>query len=81
MDISFKPLDLSKGVVNVLFKNCLSKSADKLNLEVLLFSKQFGYPEDSDPVYFDIDCLNLHKPMIYYVLGQLEGTHNSSHPS
>ena len=80
MGIHFKPLDLSKGVVNIVFKNCITDSPDKTSPVAFFRLKRYGYPEDSAPVFFNRETLEEHKQMIYYVLGQLENVHTMKQP-
>ena len=69
MGVHFKPLDLSKGVVNIMFKNCITNAPDKTSSVAFFHLKRYVYPEDSAPVFFDTENLEEHKQMIYLVIG------------
>ena len=80
MDNNFKPLDLSKGIVNVIFKNSLTEKPDQSSPVAFFHLKRYGYAEDSDPVFFDKENLENQKYLIYYILGQLENVHSMKQP-
>lgn len=80
METKFKPLDLSKGIVNVIFKNCTEDRPDQTSAVAFFHLKRYGYAEDSPPVFFNSDALNANKPLLYYILGQLQNVHDMKQP-
>lgn len=80
MENKFKPLDLSKSVVNIIFNKSLTTTPDENSPVAVFHLQKLGYPEDSDPVFFDKQILDEHTKIIYYILGQLEKSHTMEQP-
>ena len=62
---------LSANYVSALFKDCLIKDTNRQPVEAVLFQKEFGFHEDSRPIFFDKELVDFNKRRIDYVLGQL----------
>lgn len=75
MDNNFKPVDLCYGIVNALFNSCLKTSDSTSFIQVNLYTQKRGYPEDSEPVYFDADAIQKFEKKITYIFGQLKLAH------
>ena len=72
--------DISLGSLNAtyvtaLFKDCLIKDISRESITAILFQKQYGFPEDSRPIFFDKELVQFNKKTINYVLGQLKDVH------
>ena len=75
MEKNFKPLDLNKGSVAHVFNNCLYTAESKNHTAAIFHTVSLGYPEDSDPVFFDKDAIDANRDLINFLLGQLNDAH------
>ena len=75
MEKNFKPLDLNKGSVAHVFNKCLYTAESKNHTAAIFHLASQGYPEDSDPVFFDKDAIDANRDLINFLLGQLNDAH------
>ena len=71
----FRPNDLNEINVNRIFKSSLATVYTKKPLHCVLFQKDKGFPQDSRAITFDGDVIEEGKPVIEFVLGQLQAVH------
>ena len=63
---------LDANYVSALFKDCLIKDTNRQPVEAVLFQKEQGFNEDSRPIFFDKDIVDLNIKRIDFILGQLK---------
>ena len=71
----FTPTNLNEENVNMVFKQCLATVYTQRPLSCVLFQKEKGFPQDSRAITFDGDIIEEGKPVIEFVLGQLQAVH------
>lgn len=78
MQSTVQPLKLNEANVNEIFAACMVTNKTNKVTSVTLFSKLFGYPEDSKPVHFDSEQLEKFDLEISYLFGQLKKVHQKA---
>ena len=63
---------LDANYVSALFKDCLIKDTNRQPVEAVLFQKEQGFNEDSRPIFFDKEIVDLNIKRIDFILGQLK---------
>ncbi len=76
MNNNFRPLDLNPVTINGMFKKSLCTSDTKNAFSVFFKRKEMGFPNNSDPVVFDMDRLNANRDTIAFLFGQLYTSHH-----
>ena len=64
--------DLTCEDINTIFKFSLAREDSKDVIRVVLFKKEYGFKEDSRPIFFDADMIKKFKLQLEYTLGQLK---------
>ena len=72
-NILYGTLELEQ--LNKFFRNSLAQKNSTEVIKVTLFQKEFGFQEDSKPIFFDRKIINENKQLIEYLLGQLKDVH------
>ena len=72
---NFVPLDLNADSVAKIYEDCQIVESTTEYYEISLEQEDFGYPQNSKPLYFDASLLNANIPNIYYLFGQLKTAH------
>lgn len=73
---NFEPKDLNFDTVKQIFQDCIPVGEQSKNIcAVYLQQIARGFPEDSEPIYFDKDKLMENAENIRYLLGQLYTVH------
>ena len=75
---TFTPLELSEGNVQAIFNKCLATDSTTEYIKSVLYQKEFGYEQDSNPILFDKRKLIDNLKNIRYLYGQLRTTHEHS---
>ena len=63
---------LDANYISSLFKDCLIKDTNRQPVEAVLFQKEQGFNEDSRPIFFDKEIVDLNIKRIDFILGQLK---------
>ena len=63
---------LDANYVSALFKDCLIMDTNRVPVAAVLFQKELGFHEDSRPIFFDKDIVDLNIKRIDFILGQLK---------
>ena len=74
---SYLPEPLAPIVVNEIFEASLAVRTSQKIIKCILFQKEKGFPEDSNPVFFDAYALENQMDSIEYLLGQLKAVHEN----
>ena len=74
----FKPLELTEGNVMTIFNRCLATEDTTDYLKSILYQKEWGHAEDSNPILFDKKKVVNNLKTIRYLYGQLLTTHKHS---
>ena len=74
----FKAIELNEGNVQSLFEKCLATESTTEYVKSVLYQKNFGYEEDSKPIFFDRAKLLINLKSIRYLYGQLKTAHEHS---
>lgn len=73
----FVPVDLNESNIKKIFSACIATSKNiEDNIGVMLFSKRFGYKENSKPIFFDKKALESYRNSIKFLFGQLQIVHD-----
>lgn len=75
---SFEVLELSEGNVQAIFNRCLATDSTTEYIKSVLYQKEFGYEQDSNPILFDKGKLLANLKHIRYLYGQLKTTHKKT---
>ena len=75
----YVPLDLNADNVAKIYNDCQITESTTEYYEISLELEDFGYPQNSKPLYFDVSSLNAHIPSIYYLFGQLKNAHEPTY--
>ena len=71
----FTPLELNDGNVQAIFNRCLATDSTTEYIKSVLYQKEHGYAEDSNPILFDKKALLDNLKNIRYLYGQLITVH------
>ena len=71
----FEPLELNEGNVQTIFNRCLAGDNTTEYIKSVLYQKEHGYAEDSNPILFDKEALLDNLKNIRYLYGQLITVH------
>lgn len=74
----FRPLDLNEGNVQALFNRCVATESTTEYIKSVLYPKEFGHEQDSNPILFDKGKLLESLKQIRYLYGQLATTHKKT---
>lgn len=73
----FVPIDLNEANIKKIFSACIATSKNiEDNVGAMLFSKRFGYKENSRPIFFDKETLEFYRNSIRFLFGQLKIVHD-----
>jgi len=75
---SFTPMNLDEGNVEAIFNRCLATNSTTEYIKSVLYQKEFGYEQDSNPILFDKGKLLANLKHIRYLYGQLKTAHEHS---
>ena len=76
---TFDALDLNSKNIRDLATLCAADPTSKSVYPISLQLKEFGYPKDSKPLYFDVARIKENIPTIFYLFGQLDIVHRNFH--
>ena len=76
--IIIEALDLNEENTSDIFLGCVARNTSKNLTKAVLFPKESGFPEDSKPIYFDTQQVQISKYVIAYMLGQLKDIHDGN---
>ena len=71
----FTPCDLNEGNVQAIFNRCLATDSTTEYIKSVLYQKEHGYAENSNPILFDKKALLDNLKNIRYLYGQLITVH------
>ena len=74
----FTPVDLNEANVQAIFNRCLAGDSTTECIKSVLYQKEHGYAEDSNPILFDKKALLDNLKNIGYLYGQLMTAHHQS---
>lgn len=74
----FKPLELTEGNVQAIFNRCLATKDTTEYLKSVLYQKEWGHEQDSNPILFEKKKVLENLKTIRYLYGQLLTTHKHS---
>lgn len=74
----FSPIELNEGNVQAIFNRCLATDSTTEYIKSVLYQKEFGYEQDSNPILFDKGKLLANLKHIRYLYGQLKTAHEHS---
>ena len=71
----FKPQELNEANVQAIFNRCLATDSTTEHIKSVLYQKEHGYAESSNPILFDKKALLDNLKNIRYLYGQLITVH------
>lgn len=75
---SFHAMDLNEGNVQEIFNRCIATKDTTDYLKSVLYQKEWGHEQDSNPILFDKKKILENLKTIRYLYGQLLTTHGHS---
>ena len=72
-------LDLNAENVKKIYEDCQINENTQEYYEISLEQTDFGYSQNSKPLYFDANLLNSNIPNIYFLFGQLKSSHEPTY--